>query len=72
MSLATGINRLTSFTIALAFLTLQALNPAALFFSLGFIAMYAGVFVYYYLPETKGKTLEEITDAFTQGYAQIE
>jgi hypothetical protein len=71
VSLATFSNRFTSFVLTLVFLSLQALNPAALFFSLGVIAILSAVFVHYCLPESKGKTLEEITAAFSEGYSPV-
>ena len=45
----------------------KAVNPWGTFFTFSFIMLCAVVFVYKFIPETKGKTLEEIQQSFRKG-----
>ena len=61
MGVATLLNRLISGTIALSFLSLtRALTPAGTFTSFAAIALLACVFIRRFIPETKGRALEEV------------
>ena len=49
--------------MTLTFLTLtQALGASQTFWIYGIFAVAAWIFSYYFVPETKGRTLEEIED----------
>jgi hypothetical protein len=48
----------------MVFLFLQEKSPAGLWFGLAFIAVASLVFVYNFLPETKGVPLEQVPDLF--------
>ena len=65
ISLVGVINSLTSFLVQLVFpWELMNLGAAATFFSYGIFALVSLVLVVKYFPETKGKTLEQITESF--------
>mmetsp|Transcript_1750 Transcript_1750/g.2264 ORF Transcript_1750/g.2264 Transcript_1750/m.2264 type:complete len:498 (+) Transcript_1750:99-1592(+) len=67
MGLCTMINRLLSGTVALTFLSLQKLlTPAGTWLFFAIISTLSIIFVYT-IPETKGKTLEEITQFLMHG-----
>eukprot|EP00250_Pteridium_aquilinum_P029835 c40204_g1_i1 orf=50-1654(-) len=54
-------NRLISGTVALTFLSIsQAITPAGTFFLYGSIVFLSIIFFIVFMPETKGKTLEEL------------
>ncbi len=58
---AAGSNWAANFVVSLTFLTLvQVLGPSWTFWLYGLLAIGAWVFSYYLVPETKGRTLEEI------------
>ena len=61
LGVATLVNRVTSGTVALTFLSLsRALSPAGAYFLFVLIALLAMGFIAARVPETKGKSLEEI------------
>lgn len=61
MSTVTMINWATNLLVAITFLTIiEILGSSGTFWLYGIIAVLALVFVYYCVPETKGKSLEEI------------
>jgi sugar porter (SP) family MFS transporter len=65
LSAATTVNRLTSATVALTFLPLaDAIGFAGYFFLFAFFIAAAGIIQYFTCPETKGRTLEQVSDAF--------
>ncbi|CAK9271393.1 unnamed protein product [Sphagnum jensenii] len=65
MGLGIVMNRLASGTVALTFLSLaDAITIAGVFFLFSLIAALSILFIYFYCPETKGKTLEEIAKFF--------
>lgn len=62
MSFATFLNRATATLISSTFLSLsQVLTWAGLFLLLAFTCTLVLIFLYRYLPETKGKTLEDMS-----------
>ena len=70
MGIATLVNRVTSGTIALSFLSLShALTPALTYYLFAAIAIGACFFIAWRVPETKGMTLEEIERQMTERHA---
>jgi len=67
MSLATSTNRLISglVLVSLPILT-QELSLSGYFALYTIITLLSIVYIYYFLPETKGKSLEEVEDYFNQ------
>lgn len=64
-SLAVSVNRLVSGVVAMTFLTIsRKISFGGVFFVLGGIMVVATIFFYLLLPETKGKSLEEIGSLF--------
>ncbi|GAA0160510.1 secondary carrier transporter [Lithospermum erythrorhizon] len=64
-SMAVGVNRLTSGAISMTFLSLsRAITTGGAFFLFSGIASVAFMFFYTLLPETQGKTLEEMGTLF--------
>ena len=62
--LAATFNWGSNLLITLTFLTLvDKLGPSRTFWFYGLCAVGAGLFSYYYVPETKGRTLEEIENS---------
>lgn len=60
-SLATSVNWIFNMIVALTFLTLiQNLGPSGAFLAYAAMSVLALVFVYFLVPETKGRTLEQI------------
>ena len=61
MSTVTMINWATNLVVAITFLTIiELLGVSGTFWLYGLIAVFALIFVYFHVPETKGKSLEEI------------
>ncbi|KRX00110.1 Major facilitator superfamily domain, general substrate transporter [Pseudocohnilembus persalinus] len=72
-SMATFSNWVSNFIVASAFLTLTE-TPIGQILSFAFLGLccFAGmVFVYYLLPETKGKSLEQIIKLFVKNPSQV-
>mmetsp|Transcript_12517 Transcript_12517/g.22334 ORF Transcript_12517/g.22334 Transcript_12517/m.22334 type:complete len:508 (+) Transcript_12517:211-1734(+) len=66
---AVFLNRLLSGTISLTFLSLSdALTNAGAFFFYGCISFISIFFYAFFIPETRGKTLEEIQQSLTLGH----
>ena len=63
--IAAGTNWAANFLVALTFLTLvQTFGPSQTFWLYGVLAVAAWIFSYYLVPETKGRTLEEIENSW--------
>lgn len=63
-------NWVANFIVAQAFLPLVALvGRTAVFWGLGVICVLAGIFIYFIVPETKGRSLEQIEEDLRQGVA---
>ncbi|HUJ41780.1 MAG TPA: sugar porter family MFS transporter [Candidatus Acidoferrales bacterium] len=68
---AAASNWAANLLVSLTFLTLvEALGPARTFWLYGFFAIGAWIFSYYLVPETKGRTLEEIERALNRHVAE--
>lgn len=64
-SLAISVNRLISGIVSMSFLSVsEEITFGGMFIVLGGVMVVATVFFYYFLPETKGKSLEEIEALF--------
>ncbi|RDX95595.1 Polyol transporter 5, partial [Mucuna pruriens] len=64
-SLAISVNRLVSGIVSMTFLSVsEVITFGGMFFVLGGVMVCATIFFYYFLPETKGKSLEEIEALF--------
>eukprot|EP00965_Chrysotila_dentata_P124313 4109432-Pleurochrysis_carterae.AAC.1 len=73
MSLALFTTRLLAGVISLSFLSLQELlTPEGIWFVAAAIAGLSVVFVILYVPETKGRTLEEVEGVFRHRLQQSE
>ena len=71
-SLAISVNRLMSGLGSMTFLTLsKEITFGGIFFVLGGGMVVATVFFYFFLPETKGKTLEEMETIFDDKKVQL-
>lgn len=67
-SLATTANWVANFIVSMSFLSLMDTNEGAVLCWLMFavLAALAWLFIYFYLPETKGKSLEDVLQLFTK------
>ncbi|XP_038698384.1 polyol transporter 5-like isoform X2 [Tripterygium wilfordii] len=64
-SLAISVNRVVSGIVAMTFLSIsEAVTYGGMFLGFAGIMAIGTIFIYYFLPETKGKTLEEISDFY--------
>lgn len=67
LSLATFCNRLMSTIVSSTFLSVaSAITWAGFFFLLAVVALIVLAFVYYFLPETKGRSLEDMSVFFAE------
>jgi len=67
MSLATAANRITAALMSSSFLSLtNYLGMPLFFFLLSVIAFSFGTYFYFYLPETKGRSLEDMSFYFAE------
>ncbi|XP_042507591.1 probable polyol transporter 3 [Macadamia integrifolia] len=67
-SVGVAINRAVTATIAMTFISIyKALTIGGAFFMFAGFSALAGVFFYFFMPETKGMALEEIELLFTPG-----
>ncbi|KAL2613504.1 hypothetical protein R1flu_025196 [Riccia fluitans] len=71
MGLGIVVNRTASGVVALSFLSLiDAISLAGTFFLFAGMALLGSIFIYFFVPETKGKTLEDIGKLFDREEAQ--
>ncbi|MGD0965822.1 MAG: sugar porter family MFS transporter [Candidatus Acidiferrales bacterium] len=69
--IAAGTNWAANFLVSLTFLTLvQTLGPSQTFWLYGVLAVTSWIFSYYLVPETKGRTLEEIENSWRRRAAR--
>ncbi len=69
---AAGANWSFNLLVSITFLSLlQALGPSLTFWMYGALAIAAWLFSYYLVPETKGKTLEEIEESWRRRTAPL-
>src|ERR1700676_5360235 len=67
---AAGVNWASNFVVSFTFLTLiEVLGPSMTFWVYALLAVASWLFAYYLVPETKGRTLEEIEHSFRPRHA---
>lgn len=67
---AAGVNWAFNFLVSITFLTLvELLGPSLTFWVYALLAIASWLFSYYLVPETKGRTLEEIEHSFRRHHA---
>jgi len=67
---AAGVNWASNFVVSFTFLTLvEVLGPSMTFWVYALLAVASWLFAYYLVPETKGRTLEEIEHSFRHRHA---
>jgi SP family galactose:H+ symporter-like MFS transporter len=67
---AAGVNWAFNFLVSITFLTLvEVLGPSLTFWVYALLAIASWLFSYYLVPETKGRTLEEIEHSFRRRHA---
>ena len=67
---AAGVNWAFNFLVSITFLTLvEVLGPGLTFWVYALLAIASWLFSYYLVPETKGRTLEEIEHSFRHRHA---
>ncbi|XP_072992510.1 polyol transporter 5-like [Typha latifolia] len=72
-SLGTAMNRVTSGVITMTFISLyKAISIAGSFFLYAGIAVLGWIFFYVFLPETRGRSLEEMEELFGGGLEEKE
>ena len=68
MSIATMSNFVFNFIVALIFPTLlKTIGEAHTFWIFGFVGIFSLFYTYYYIPETKGRSLEQIENNWKKG-----
>ncbi|QHO57142.1 hypothetical protein HN873_008194 [Arachis hypogaea] len=71
-SLAISVNRLVSGVVSLSFLSISnKITFGGMFFVLGGVMVVATLFFYVFMPETKGKSLEEMETLFQDSSSNI-
>jgi len=66
-SIGVAVNRVTNATVSMTFLSLvNAITIGGAFFLFAGMAVLAWIFFYFFLPETKGRSLEEMEQVFTR------
>jgi MFS transporter, SP family, galactose:H+ symporter len=69
---AAGSNWAANLLVSITFLSLvQALGPSWTFWLYGLLAIATWIFSYYLVPETKGRTLEEIEQTWRSGRSYL-
>ncbi|KAH0719187.1 hypothetical protein KY285_015218 [Solanum tuberosum] len=67
VGIGVAVNRLMNATVSMTFLSMMsAMTIAGVFFMFAGISVIALIFFYFFLPETKGKSLEEMEALFTK------
>ncbi|POO02565.1 Sugar/inositol transporter [Trema orientale] len=67
MSLGVAVNRVMNATISMTFISIyEAITIGGAFFMFSGIAVLAWLFFYFFLPETKGRSLEEMEMVFSR------
>ena len=73
MSLATSVNRLVAALVTMTQMTLTNLMGSRYYFIMfGIFAFISGIYIYIFFPETKGRSLEEITVFFEEQAEKLE
>lgn len=68
MSIAMGANWLSNMIVALTFLTLIGkLGPSKTFYGYALVSILSMFFIYFFIPETKGKSLEQLEESLNSG-----
>lgn len=66
MSVATMVNWATQALVSFTFLaTVNAFGPTVVFWGYGVVGIFAFIFIFFRVPETRGKTLEELAELFS-------
>ncbi|KAL8266122.1 hypothetical protein R6Q59_003466 [Mikania micrantha] len=66
-SIGVAVNRVTNATVSMTFLSLiNAITIGGAFFMFAGMSILAWIFFYFFLPETKGRSLEEMEQVFTR------
>lgn len=67
-SIGVAVNRATNATVSMTFLSLiNAITIGGAFFMFAGMSVLAWIFFFFFLPETKGRSLEEMEQVFTRG-----
>ncbi|KAL0449963.1 UNVERIFIED_CONTAM: putative polyol transporter 6 [Sesamum latifolium] len=67
VSISVGVNRVMNATVSMTFLSLSsAITIGGAFYLFASVSVVAWFFVYFCLPETKGRSLEEMEEVFTK------